>query len=230
MGNKLKMGEDMKMNQIDVFKSVKSNAINELAPELLETALDSLIESEALKDIPIFGIAFKSYSLYKKITESFFTKKILKFLIELKDIPQTKREEFITELESKNETKQAGEKLLIILNRLDDDNKATIIGKLFKNTILGKVTFDNFKRLTYIIDNTYLDDLELLKDNEYLQNINVDIKSNLYKVGLLNQSIKDSRKHEEYKSKLTGRKEIIPSSFEYSLNSYGRILIENGFN
>ncbi|MDP3311969.1 hypothetical protein [Lutibacter sp.] len=223
------MSDDKKKNQIDIFKSVKSKALNELTPEILETGFDLLIESEVLKDIPIFGIGFKSFSLYNKITESFFTKKLLRFLFELKDIPQSKREEFITELESKNETKKAGEKLLITLNRLNNDDKASIIGKLLKKTILGKITFNDFKRLTHIIDNTYLEDLELLKDNEYLRNINDDIKTNLHQIGLLNQSIKDNREHEEYKFKQTGRREIIPATFEYKLNSYGRILIENGF-
>jgi hypothetical protein len=223
------MSDNKKKNQIDIFKSVKSKALNELTPEILETGFDLLIESEVLKDIPVFGIGFKSFSLYNKITESFFTKKLLKFLFELKDIPQSKREEFITELESKNETKKAGEKLLITLNRLNDDDKASIIGKLLKKTILGKITFNDFKRLTHIIDNTYLEDLELLKDNEYLRNINDDIKTNLHQIGLLNQSIKDNREHEEYKFKQTGKREIIPATFEYKLNSYGRILIENGF-
>ncbi|NCT19427.1 MAG: hypothetical protein COS42_01580 [Flavobacteriales bacterium CG03_land_8_20_14_0_80_35_15] len=223
------MSDDKKKNQIDVFKSVKSEALNELTPEILETGFDLLIESEVLKEIPVFGIGFKSFSLYNKITESFFTKKLLRFLFELKDIPQSKREEFITELESKNETKKAGEKLLITLNRLNDDDKASIIGKLLKKTILGNITFNDFKRLTHIIDNTYLEDLELLKDNEYLRNINDDIKTNLHQIGLLNRSIKDNREHEEYKFKKTGRREIIPATFEYKLNSYGRILIENGF-
>lgn len=223
------MSDDKKKYEIDIFKSVKSSAINELTPELLETGLDLLIESDALKDIPVFGIGFKGYSIYKKITESFFTKKLLKFLFELKDIPQVKREKFISELESKNETEKAGEKLLITLNRLNDVDKASIIGKLLKKTILGKLTFDNFKRLTYMIDNSYLEDLELLKNNEYLRNINDDIKSTLHQVGLLNQSIKDNREHEEYKFKQTGNREIIPATFEYKLNSYGRILIENGF-
>ena len=135
------MSDDQKKYEIDIFKSVKSSAINELTPELLETGLDLLIESEALKDIPVFGIGFKGYSIYKKITEAFFTKKLLKFLFELKDIPQIEREKFISELESQNETDKAGEKLLITLNRLNDVDKATIIGKLLKKTILGKLTF-----------------------------------------------------------------------------------------
>ncbi|GHA51670.1 hypothetical protein GCM10007103_35180 [Salinimicrobium marinum] len=81
------MKSKIEENQLDIFKSVRSEAITELTPELLECGFDLITESEILKDIPIFGIGFKSYSLYRKVTESFFTKKLLKFLIEIKDIP-----------------------------------------------------------------------------------------------------------------------------------------------
>lgn len=225
----IKMKENNKINQVDIFQSVKSDAINELTPEILETGLGLLIESDVLKDIPVFGIAFKGYSLYKKLTETFFTKKLLNFLFELKDIPQFERENFISELESKKETSKAGEKLLITLNRLNDTEKAAIIGRLFKKTILGKIEFNDFNRLSYIIDNTYIEDLESLKNNEYLQYISDEIKSNLHQIGLLNQSIKDNRKREKYLSEKIGHSEIIPPTFEYKLNIYGKILIDYGF-
>jgi hypothetical protein len=69
------MRDKKEKNQVDIFKSVKSEAITELTPELLEMGLDLITESEVLKDIPIFGIVFKGYSLYQKITESFFYQK-----------------------------------------------------------------------------------------------------------------------------------------------------------
>ncbi|MES2805182.1 MAG: hypothetical protein V4652_06410 [Bacteroidota bacterium] len=62
-------------DKIDIFESIKSDAINELSPEILEAGLDYLTDSEVLKDIPIFGIAFKSYNLYQRVTETFFIKK-----------------------------------------------------------------------------------------------------------------------------------------------------------
>jgi len=223
------MKEEIKINQLDIFQSIKSEAINELTPEILEAGFDFLIKSEVLKDIPVIGIGFKGYSLYRKITESFFTRKLLRFLFEIKNIPLEEREKFIAKLESKNETRKAGEKLLIVLNRIDDTEKAAIIGRIFKKTILGKIDFNDFNRLSNIIDNTYIEDLKVLKNNEFLQYINDDIKSNLYKTGLLNQTIKDNRKREKYLSEKIGGSEIIPPTFEYKLNTYGKILIDYGF-
>ena len=94
------MQKNKEENRLDIFESVKSNAITELTPELLETGFDLITDSEVLKDIPIFGIGFKSYSLYRKVTESFFVKKLLKFLIEIKEIPLAEREAYLDELES----------------------------------------------------------------------------------------------------------------------------------
>lgn len=216
-------------NKIDIFQSVKSKAINDLSPELLETGLDFLIKSEALKDIPIFGIGFKTFSLYQNITESFFTKKLLKFLYELKDIPQIDREKFINELELKNETNKAGEKLLITLNRLSDVEKAEIIGRLLKNTILGKIEFSVFSRLSHIVDNAYFEDLNLLKDNLNLRNISNDVKSNLHQVGLLNQTISDTENQRRFLDRVGSSRDVQPT-LEYTMNNYCEILIENGFN
>ena len=130
-------------DKINIFQSVKSKAVNDLSPELLEIGLDSLTNSEVLKDIPVFGIAFKGYSLYQNVTEAFFTKKLLLFLYELNDIPLSEREKFIDKLEANGETNKAGEKLLITLNRLNDIDKAKIIDdiKKLKNKYLALLFF-----------------------------------------------------------------------------------------
>jgi hypothetical protein len=216
------------MNNLDIFDSVKSEAIKDLSSEILETSLDLMTDSEVLKEIPIFGIGFKTYSLYQNLTESFFTKKLLKFLFELKEIPFDKRQQFICDLESKNETKKAGQKLLITLNRLNEIDKAKIIGKLFKHTILGEIPFNDFNRLTHIIDQAYIDDVMLLKDNPYLSYIDNDIKSNLSQLGLLKQSISDFQKHQEFLNTTGTGSKAIPK-LQYDANDYCKILIKYGF-
>ena len=216
-------------SKIDIFKSVKSNAICELTPELLDVSIDMLTKSDVLKDIPVFGIGFKGYSLYKSISESFFTKKLLKFLIELKEIPLLEREEFISQLEFKKETNKAGEKLLITLNRLDDDEKASMIGKLFKYTILGEIEYDDFNRLTYIIDKGYITDLKLLKDNLYLYHMNDDIKINLYQIGLIKQSISDIKRERKLQISTGGIQADIQPKLTYKINTIGSIFIKYAF-
>ncbi|MDO1514587.1 hypothetical protein Q2T41_18185 [Maribacter confluentis] len=223
------MSDKKEKNQIDIFKSVKSEALTELTPELLESGLDLITESDVLKDIPVFGIGFKGYSLYKKITESFFTKKLLKFLIELNEIPLSDRENFINELESKNETNKAGEKLLITLNRLNDDEKATIIGKLFKKTIIGKLEYKDFNRLTYIIDNAYIEDLKLLENNYHLGYISDDIKSNLHQIGLIKQSISDVKRQKQFQIRVGGNGDDVQPKLIYKINDIGSKFIEFGF-
>ncbi|MCK0157115.1 hypothetical protein MWU65_08000 [Cellulophaga sp. F20128] len=223
------MSDKKEKNQIDIFKSVKSEALTELTPELLETGLDLITESDLLKDIPVFGIGFKGYSLYKKITESFFTKKLLKFLIELNEIPLSDRENFINELESKNETNKAGEKLLITLNRLNDDEKATIIGKLLKKTIIGKLEYKDFNRLTHIIDNAYIEDLKLLENNYHLAYISDDVKSNLHQIGLIKQSISDVKRQRQSQIRVGGNGDDVQPKLIYKINDIGSKLIEFGF-
>ena len=223
------MKDIIEKNRTDIFKSVKSVAITELTPELLETTLDLLTESEVLKDIPIFGIGFKGYSLYQKITEAFFTKKLLKFLIELKDISLIERENFINELESKKETNKAGEKLLITLNRLNDDEKAAFIGRLFKKTIIGKLEYKDFNRLTHIIDIAYIEDLKILENNYHLARINDDVKSNLHQIGLIKQSISDVNREKQHQIRIGGNGNNIQPKLTYIINEIGTKFIEFGF-
>jgi hypothetical protein len=117
---------------LNIFDSVVSERLIEINSEILEAGIDQVIDNEFLKDIPILGIAFKTYSLAKKISENFFVKKILRFLFHLKEIPKMERVKFVAELETIKQSKKVSEKILTVLNRLDDVNKASILGKLFK--------------------------------------------------------------------------------------------------
>ena len=223
------MSDKMGNNQIDIFKSVKSEAITELTSDILETGLNLITDSGLLKEIPVFGIGFKSYNLYQKTTEYFFIKKILKFLFELKEIPLSDRIKFINELETKDATSKAGEKLLITLNRLNDDEKSTFIGKLFKRTIIGELEYQDFNRLTHIIDNAYIEDLKLLKNNYHLGSIKDDVKSNLHQIGLIKQSISDVKRQKERQIRVIGNGDDIQPNLVYEINDIGRKFVKFGF-
>mgnify|MGYP006204098361 FL=1 len=111
---------------------------------------------------------------------------------------------------------------------MNDVEKAEIIGRLFKKTILGNIEFNDFNRLSHIIDNAYIDDIKLLKNNKHLSYINEDIKSNLNQIGLLNQSITDIEREKQFLVRVGSSKEVQPR-LEYKINKYCLILIEHGF-
>lgn len=218
----------MENQSLNIFTAVKSEEIKDITKDLTEIAIDQLLQDGLLKDIPIVSTAYNIYNLSLNISNSFFTKKILKFLFELKSIPISERLNFIEKMENEDKTKRIGEKILIILNKIDDVDKATILGKLFKLTIEDIIETSVFMRLSHMIDKSYLEDLHLLKKIDSLENIDDDIKHNLSQVGILNQSIKDNRDHEEYVYKNTGRREFYPPNFEYKLSDFGDIILKYG--
>jgi hypothetical protein len=218
----------MEKRDLNIFRAVKSDQIKEITKDLSEAAIDQFLKDGLLRDIPIVGTFYNIYNLSQNISNSFFTKKMLKFLLELNTIPKLERINFIERLESEDESRKVGEKILIIINKIDDTDKATILGKLFKITIEEEIEITTFMRLCHMIDKVYLEDLYSLKDTEYLDNLDSEIKYNLSQVGILNQSIKDNRDHEEYVFKNTGRREYYPPKFEYKISSYGYIIIKHG--
>ena len=217
----------MENSEINFLNVVKSDQIKEITKDLTEVAIDTFFNDGILKDIPVVGTFFNLYNLSQNISNSFFTKKILKFLFELNSISNKERLSFIEKLDNENESAKIGEKLLIIINKLDDVDKATILGRLFKLTIEGEIEIQTFIRLSYMVDRAYFEDLKVLRNNEYLENIDNDIKHNLSQIGILNQTIKDNRDHEEYVYKNTGKREFYPPKFEYKINEYGNIIKEN---
>ncbi len=220
----------MSDKKLNIFNSVINENISEISTEILELGIDNLLESEIIKAIPIFELGYKTYTLVKKIEDYRFTKKVLKFLFELKSIDSKTIEKFVRKIEANKNHKDAGEKLLLIIHKLDEINKATIIGKLFIASIKGNIEFNDFLRLSRIVENTFFEDLLALKDNKILYNVDMEIKLSLYQGHLLNQKIKDNREREEYIKRFShsNKNKIIPPNFEYELNKYGEILIEYG--
>ncbi|WP_142685424.1 hypothetical protein [Chitinophaga polysaccharea] len=210
--------------------SMVSNNLSEITIDIAEAGIDQLLSNEFLKEIPILGAGFKLFAVAKNISESFFKRKILMFLFHLKDVPQEKRMKFISELNQDEKSRErVGEKILIILNQLDDSKKAAIIGKLFKAAISGHIEYSAFLRLSRIVDKVFIDDLAALKENHALYKMNDDTKENLATAGILKQVIQDNRSYEETIKNKIGRNVIYPPTFEYHVNSFGKLLIDYGW-
>lgn len=217
-----------KNQQFNLNDSVISDKLSEIVIEFIDVGIDQVINNGLLKDIPIFGIGYNVFEIARNITEQFFLKKVLLFLYQIKDIPQGKREKFVKELENENQSNRVGEKLLNYINRLDDINKAEIIGKLYKALIQKNISQSDFFRLTSYVDKSFIDDLMILKDFEYLQSEYKEIYESLSQVGLFSRRIRDNRDSEEYMNNKFGSSKRIAPSFEYEINKYGQLLIKYG--
>lgn len=200
--------------ETDLVNSIKSNGLTELTFDYAEVIYDGILEEGVLKEIPIFGTLFKISKIGLGIREHFFAKKVLNFLLEIKDVTQKEREQFIKELEEDTSHGQkAGETLTVWIDRLDNLEKAKILGKLLKAKMQGKLGLNDFLRLVSIIDRGYLPDLKHL--DTYFQGWSMDenVTFSLISLGLIYQSIfKDTAGEDEpiekdtYKVTEIGRK------------------------
>ena len=88
----------MSENQNEIFtKIIKDSELKSLAADYAEIAVDGIIKEGTLKDIPLIGTLISVIKFGNSINKNILTKKIYKFLFELKNIPEEKRrKKFVT--------------------------------------------------------------------------------------------------------------------------------------
>jgi hypothetical protein len=217
-----------------LFSSVSAD-LTSVTKDVAEAALDSITKGEFLKNVPILNTVHSLVKAGFDIREHLFINKVLKFLFELKDIPLHKRQDFVYQLEEGEFQKNAGEKVIAILDKLDDSDKASYVGKLFRATINGKLDFDDFLRLSYIINYAFLEDLRLLKSSfhadghvatYHLSEINA---SKLYRIGLASATIVPDSASIARRERYRETNKPIDYKTEYKLNNDAYVITRELF-
>lgn len=225
-----KIVESKKGIELSLINEVIGDDLKDLLIESAEIALDSFLEDSILKEIPFFGSLFKTGKIIIGIRENIFAKKIYKFLIEIKDISQSERIKFINELEENNEFRQkVGEKIIILIDQLDDMEKATIIGKLFKANIEGNLNYYEFLKLSSIIQKSFLEDIKKLNSNDVYVHINNEDCEQYTNLGIYSRKVeKDATRARAAAEQLN--LSYLSFKFSYNINYLGEKLIKYGFN
>lgn len=167
---------------------VKSD-LTDLAADYSEIVIDSFLSDGVLKDIPIINTLIGLSKTGLAINDYLFLKKILNFLVNIKDIPKKSRENMIAQIEkSEKYQKNVGEAILLIINKLDDLEKPKLIGKIFKAFINEKICYESFLRLSQSIEKVFLPDLSSLVDFSKGKNVDYASQNNLFNAGLLLQT------------------------------------------
>jgi hypothetical protein len=134
--------------------------IIEGSADLLEVAIDQIIDSEVLKDIPVLGTAVRLAHIAKTIRDRLFAAKVRRFLLALPSIEDSEREKFRTKLKEKPEFREKlGETLLLTLENMNALDKADILARLFDRLSRGQMSFAQFHRLSVAINLAYIGDL-----------------------------------------------------------------------
>lgn len=139
---------------------IKSEDLKEITIELVDKVLENNIGDEIIKEIPILKFLVSARNIYSSYTDRIFIKKAMYVLLELGDTNWKERIELTIDLDDENST--GAEKILMSIDNLETLEKCKVFGRLCKLKALRQIDLYEFKRLTKLIQDAYLDDLDLL--------------------------------------------------------------------
>ena len=161
--------------------------------ELGESIIDSALDDDLLRHIPVLGSIVGLARAGLCIRDRLFIRKLGRLLRKLDDIPSQQRSEFVERLSDDVKFRdRVLSHLILLLDRLDEIEKATLLGNAFRAYVLKEVSFEDFSRLAAAIDHAHIVDLRKLASTEDDASIQESWTFPLAALGLLEPARGDS--------------------------------------
>lgn len=139
---------------------------SDIVGDYLELGIDSILENDSLKEIPIIKTFISVGKITKSIRERNLIKNLAIFINELNSgkINKEKLSRHREELRKnpKKAEKELG-RILIILEQTIDNIKSSILGKLYKSYINQEIDWDIFIEFIEITNRLFMFDINILK-------------------------------------------------------------------
>lgn len=164
-------------------------AVSKQEGDFIRTGLS--LEGEVASDIltalevfPYLGSLIKLGKIGVNYMDLHFVRKMAKFLKMSEDIPEDNKEAFLQKL-SDRQRQKLYEYLVHFLYEAESDEKAEVMGLLYRERILNRIDDSLFLRLCAVVVKCFIDDITYL--NRYVEpNETMDyITDNLSSYGLL---------------------------------------------
>ena len=134
--------------------------------DYLELGIDSILENDSLKEIPIIKTFISVGKITKSIRERNLIKNLAIFINELNS-EKINKEKLRRHREKLRKNPKKAEKelgrILIILEQTIDNIKSSILGKLYKSYINQEIDWDIFIEFSEITNRLFMFDINILK-------------------------------------------------------------------
>lgn len=124
-----------------------------------EAVADVIMNGELITSIPFVGLAWKSAKAMDDIRDRLFMAKVGRFMSGIGQVSEAEQQQIKETLAKQSGVQKVGEVVLLTLEQLNDLNKATLIGSLFRIYIDGQLSGDDLRRLAGAINIAFWDDL-----------------------------------------------------------------------
>lgn len=162
-------------------ETISSSELKNIGIDIGEITVDSILKDGVLKDFPIIGSLAGIWKTGVAVNDYLFLRKLVSFLNESSKLPENKRQKLIEKLEDDNYQKEAGEKLIAIIDSLETKSKAILLGKALNLFGQDIITKEAFWSVAFIIEKIPMADIRALKNwRENDLNKVTDIRRQLY--------------------------------------------------
>ena len=164
-----------------IIETIKDPNFIEIISNTSEVVFDAFLEDGIIKDIPLIGTLYKGINLVSSIQDRLFTRKLYFFLKQLENTDYQKRCQTINQIENDQSFKsKIGHKILFIIDKCEDDEKAELMGFLFKEFLEEKFTYEDFLKLSTLLNTLSITDISLIFTNRNLINYFLKDNPNFY--------------------------------------------------
>lgn len=199
--------------------SIASDNLVDLLANASDVGLDALISSGALDGIPIFGTLRGTWKTVSDVRNYLYLRNIARFLQDLSTTSAEDQTRFINLLKDRGEIERFGENILLLLDRIDDIEKPSIVCMIMAALVRDEIQYEIAMRLSAIIGRCYAQDLSYLRTfKDGVQGQMFEIAESLYSAGLLSMAGLDGGISENPNSGGT----------VFVLNQYGKLLVKYG--
>lgn len=162
---------------------------SDIIGDYLELGIDSILENDNLKEIPIIKTFLSIGKITKNIREKNLIKNLVIFLNELNS-GNIDKEKLNKHKEGLRQNHKKAEKelgrVLIILEQTIDNIKSSILGKLYKAYINQEIDWNLFVEFSEITNRLYVNDLNILLLIFNNQLSDTSNRNDLYRIERLN--------------------------------------------
>lgn len=117
-----------------------------------EAALDAITESELLKGVPMVSTAIGAWEFRNKYKRAKFLKRVEEFHSQADDLTREELDAFDETFDSVDEAELFVADLLELMDRLENEQKAKMVGGAFKRLVRKEITKQNFREISRVFD------------------------------------------------------------------------------
>lgn len=125
--------------------------------KILQLNFDELVESDVVKIIPVLRTINTLYKGVLGIRDRFFMRKVVLFINQFNlGLNKPEIQKFVSDfLMDEKFREKVNEKIIILLDRFDDEYKALILAELFNNRVKRKIDGNTYERLAYSVERAH---------------------------------------------------------------------------